>query len=1305
MNYMNFKLNVAPSENCNNSCLADWYNTYQPYLTPARKKNPNCRDTMEFHAGAVFIRDQSGELYGDTEYHLYGICDAGNSKKNTDVFHDTSNPKACCIEVLNNTNLQCLMHSKDFSEEKYDGDGSFEFRYPDSPTDEMKRAWEKFVSFMVDNNPSAATNSKLPEKKTFQPYTFKGAGGDNEVLVGLTISDYAGEYENDTKEYRMANLLEHCEEYMIMDAVMFHYVFIESFAMVDNAVKNTFWSSDDLIHWEPSKDYDNDTALGNDNEGGMTIPYGTETDDLKGDGHAFNGWDATWFTFCRGLYAARQRMYINRESAGCWNTDAFMKKTNDYQALRPERLWVMDTQRKYLRPYETAGTESYIPMLNGKKTHQRQQVKYYNELYFSSCYVGATCTSQLITVRCYTPDDWKGVQPKNEITLTMYANCYIVVRAASTTKRIRATRGQPYTITFNEAGKLNDTETYFYLAPMIQKIGDMSHLYIGYCNFAYATLLQEISIGSSVAEYKNNNLTSISFGNNTMLEYLQIQNCPNVTSSLDLTGCQALRTLLLEGSGFTGISIATGALAETLHLPSPASLSLRELNYLKDFTIESKENLTTLRLEGCPTIDSMDLVSNAPNLNRIRITQISWELPDTNLLDRLLKLAGLDENEYNTPISIVTGYAHVPVMRQQKLNQYNAAWSNLEIEYDTMVTQYLITFVDWDGKNLKGKNGEDYVQYVDRGETPYDPIAAEEMDTPTREPTAQFTFAFSGWDSIQDAVLAPRNVTAKYDETTRVYTIRWYQQVGVMLKSTTAEYGSSVDYEDELPVLTDEEPSFVYKLFEGWDKSTGFITGDIDVYAKWQRAELPTLGKDMKDMTPAEIYGVATAGRVENYFELKDYTDITLGHDFDFSNIESKVVATDLYLDGQTGTKTGVKLFDENERSFTLAIDFQFSGTETNSTLLSCYEENGSEGFRLRYNSYPNIQWGNTNQNVGYGSFRDIVVLRHQKGDEKLYIYSSNGPAQTNFSNGIVQTVLSRSRVTSTDAELVLGAIPFSDGYDDYGKGIIHWCKIWYEDLGEENAIQLASWCHEPLRIEFCGEKRYRLAGETSQRCSASFIANNLLAGRGYQMNTANDNEGGWDKSLMRTFCNKRVYDALPYVWQSMIKKVKINASAGHQSTEILISEDKIYLPSYTEMANAQTAPYPSEGDYITWFTTNQSRIKFRGRIIGEDAKIFTSAADPSLVPDNGVKIGDIWVNTSNSSIGYILVSQDELDKYNITPYASASIGGGWVSANGWWLRSPYVSNSAYFWGVGGIGIAYGNGASYSIGVCPCFSI
>lgn len=347
VDYINVKVNVASSENANNACIADWYNTYQPWRSPARKKNSKARDTMEFTPGVIFIKDRSGGLFGDTtNYHFYGICDIGNSKKNTKVFHDTSNPIACCVEVSNNTSLPCLMATNDYTwnaddeatvlewseeDQEYKEQLVFEFRYVgDDHVKECEDAWDRFVNFMYTYNPTQATNNPLPEPVTFGNYTFKGTGtfdttaydsddydvcylygygastyaaadyvsdtsGEgtcyyyinytnnhiyssngsswtdegaltwtadlNNVLAGTTIGTYAGRYTTDSFNYRMAQILAHCEEYMIMDPVVYHFVFIESFLMTDNVAKNTFWSSDDLVHWEPSKDYDNDRYM------------------------------------------------------------------------------------------------------------------------------------------------------------------------------------------------------------------------------------------------------------------------------------------------------------------------------------------------------------------------------------------------------------------------------------------------------------------------------------------------------------------------------------------------------------------------------------------------------------------------------------------------------------------------------------------------------------------------------------------------------------------------------------------------------------------------------------------------------------------------------------------------------------------------------------------------------------------------------------------------------------------------------------------------------------------------------------
>jgi len=252
-------------------------------------------------------------------------------------------------------------------------------------------------------------------------------------------------------------------------------------------------------------------------------------------------------------------------------------------------------------------------------------------------------------------------------------------------------------------------------------------------------------------------------------------------------------------------------------------------------------------------------------------------------------------------------------------------------------------------------------------------------------------------------VTSPVTITAKYTPTIRDYTVNWYNRAGLLLKTVTTTYGSELVYEDSthgIPTRTDGENYLTYNIFKGWDKSTGFVRNDMDVYAIWDTKSLPTPGNiDLKDMTVAQIYGISKQKQTgANYFQPKDYIDITMGTDYNFSNVESQVIADELYLDGTQVIDTGLKLFSEDSGNFTLVVDFEYNTSSTNSTLVSCYDTTSLDGFRLRTygnGSSPNIEWGNTGPNgngtqVGYGTNRGIVCIRHVKGDynTSLHVYA-----------------------------------------------------------------------------------------------------------------------------------------------------------------------------------------------------------------------------------------------------------------------------------------------------------------------------
>ena len=75
----------------------------------------------------------------------------------------------------------------------------------------------------------------------------------------------------------------------------------------------------------------------------------------------------------------------------------------------------------------------------------------------------------------------------------------------------------------------------------------------------------------------------------------------------------------------------------------------------------------------------------------------------------------------------------------------------------------------------------------------------------------------------------------------------------------------------------------------------------------------------------------------------------------------------------------------------------------------------------------------------------------------------------------------------------------------------------------------------------------------------------NLMDGD-FEMNLTHTNGGGWEKSRMRTVYMERVFKLLPEKLRNIIVPVKKNTSAGGGSTDITVSEDKLFLFSLAEI-------------------------------------------------------------------------------------------------------------------------------------------
>lgn len=903
------------------------------------------------------------------------------------------------------------------------------------------------------------------------------------------------------------------------------------------------------------------------------------------------------FLRIRELFDDELSALYNVLPADCWSANSLITQFNNWQMQFPEELWRLDIQRKYIRTY----TESYVngpaypefltERANGRKKTQRAQFEKNQEKYMASKFGSTVAAADDIILRCSIPNTTLAVPASFDMHLTPYSYMYLNVKYnTSPPIRVRAVPNQEYTIEYT--GDVADIIE-IYSASCLKSVGDLSACYLTNGTFANATKLRELVLGNGTDGYNNTNVMTLGLGSNGLLNKLDIRNMSGLTHSLELSGLKNLEELYASGSGISGVVFADGGNIRIVEIPGVGSLSMKNLNYLTDdnFDMESYNGLSKLVAENSK-LDILSVLDKSTNLYQVRLIGIDWDLEDTALLDRIYALAGVTNTGANSDQSVLAGAVHVPIIKEKQFNDYKAAWTDLDITYNTLVNQFSVTYQNYDGTVLD-------IQYVDKGTLPVDPITREDnpIEIPTKPSSVSTDFTFSGWDSEPVAAFENQVITATYSETIRKYTVK-YVSKGATLQETVADYGTIVQYEGEIPTYTAEEVAYKYYLFDGWDQG-GYVTGDKTINAVFDSCEYSANyfdGKTLGTMRPVEIYAMTKLGLEQQYISSKDSIAIQLGYDVSYSDIEEKVLISDKTV------FNGMNYIDTNEaimsidRDFVLAIDYEFdSGNSNGNTLMQCFSGYQNSGLKLWYGGEKDsgnakLNWGTNSLNVPGTNNREMIVLRHVKGENGLHVYASNTTSNTSFYQEL--DVMQSMTHNST---LVFGCSKLSDGvYNNYGYGTIYWSKIWYADLGDDICNQIACWPHENINFEMCGFKRYYLSDNSSRLCSMSLLASGVL-GQMMQLSNLDNTTGGWAAFSLNSYLNTRIYNAFPYQWKQLLKKVNVKSSIGNKSMELSSSDCYIYIPSVGEMsAKMIDEPYYSETNQIgviDYFTTDESRI------------------------------------------------------------------------------------------------------------------
>ena len=486
---------------------------------------------------------------------------------------------------------------------------------------------------------------------------------------------------------------------------------------------------------------------------------------------------------------------------------------------------------------------------------------------------------------------------------------------------------------------------------------------------------------------------------------------------------------------------------------------------------------------------------------------------------------------------------------------------------------------------------------------------------------------------------------------------------------------------------------------------------------------------------------------------------------------------TRLIFNGQNNQEAIYPLSNLNN-SFTLAIDFKFLMDEdlwnlgaSEYVLFSCYRNlNGaSNGFKVSIvksssgstRDLPPIRvfWGNQQVDIdhslfirpradqaieSYNNYRNMLVLRHNGNEpSKLYVYyhapdTTNKPEIYN-TNGITSTVLTWNSSVNVEMPLILGGNYTTEGTIESdirypATGIIYYAKYWEDDIGDSNAIELASWPHETVGFKICGYDNgdngsggRLIVGSTN---NINFSAVQTIgdkycyykkqgygAGYAFDGNDITDQLNctfGWHNSDIHKYINKTIYDAFPVAYQSIIVKTNLNSvaqsrDAGAISSVTVNSNDYIYLPAYYELdktlslgsiyrneakrtwswLNTGTLPYVYKIQNNNIFgnqsidNLNSFRTQFFRVPVTENSRIFIMNENPCTTTKflNGttrliVQRGDIWFDTTNNSTNppaYIYVTQEDIDNgcpIDTNISVGANYTGGWSAAAIYGLRT-----------------------------------
>lgn len=303
---------------------------------------------------------------------------------------------------------------------------------------------------------------------------------------------------------------------------------------------------------------------------------------------------------------------------------------------------------------------------------------------------------------------------------------------------------------------------------------------------------------------------------------------------------------------------------------------------------------------------------------------------------------------------VTIGNVTIPAGQRIYPSSMSALAQSLSIKEDYTFTAHLtirtytVTWKNADGTVLETDSNVAY------GTTPtYD------GSIPTKTPTAQYVYTFSGWTPAISTVTGNQTYTATYTQSTRAYTVTWKNWNNTVLETdTNVAYGSTPQYNSATPTrAADGEYSY---NFSGWTPTISTVTGDQTYIANY------TSVKNAYLITFKNYDGTTLCSKNYEYGELPTYppagtecpttpvkpsdsasTYEFVGWDKTIVPVTEATTYTAIYR--EIGREYTVKIYDEDRTTLRVAGIYEYDDVITN---LPTFEKESTEQYNYEFNGF-----------------------------------------------------------------------------------------------------------------------------------------------------------------------------------------------------------------------------------------------------------------------------------------------------------------------------------------------------------------